>query len=408
MEDYYSLVIIAILAFVTPLLFARTSVPVVVGEMVLGLLVGAVLALAKAFFGYDLLPPSEAVEFLAFIGFIFLMFLAGLEIDFSQLEVGGRRALTRGVLIFVLTILLAYPMTVLVLQNLGVGVDPLYLTFILSTTAVALVLTVLREMRLSRTSYGQQVIIAALVADMSAMIMVTVYAINIEVVNTGDLSFAFLAVIVFASVFVSFFLIYKIGSLAIWRYPNHLARFFRPDDPSELGVRMCFAVIFLFFALSMIIGSEALTVLGAFLAGTVMSLLFQGGALLGKKLFGIGYGFLVPIFFINLGISFDFQSVLTPEALILLPLLFGVTVVSKVLPSILLSRRIDLERNLATGVLLTGGLTLMIASSEIGFSLGIIDATMRSVIILLAIILGTLTPILFKRLHHRYGLGGEV
>jgi hypothetical protein len=55
-------------------------------------------------------------------------------------------------------------------------------------------------------------------------------------------------------------------------------------------------------------------------------------------------------------------------------------------------------------VLLTGGLTLMIASAEIGFTLGIIDDGLRSVIILLAIILAALTPTLFKYLHKRFGL----
>jgi Kef-type K+ transport system membrane component KefB len=177
---------------------------------------------------------------------------------------------------------------------------------------------------------------------MGAMIMVTVYAINTEVVQTGNLSFGVLAALVFIGIFVFFFMVYKLGSFAIWKYPDALRRFFRADDPSEVGVRMCFAVIFIFVAISGIIGSEALTVLGAFLAGAVISLLFQGGALLGRKLFGIGYGFLVPIFFINLGISFDFESVLTWEALILLPLLFAIAVVSKVIPSVLLSRRINL------------------------------------------------------------------
>lgn len=404
--DYYSLVIIAILAFITPIVFSRSKIPVVVGEMLLGLVVGAILAVSRALFNYDPLPPSEPVQFLATIGFIFLMFLAGLEIDFGQLEVGGKRAFVWAILIFSLTILFAYPMTSALLGSLGLDVDPLYITLILSTTAVALVLSVLREMHLSRTIYGQQVMVAALVADMGAMIMVTVYAINVEVLKTGDLSFAVLATLVFVGVFAFFFMVYKLGSFAIWRYPEFLRRFFRADDPSEVGVRMCFAIIFIFVALSGIIGSEALTVLGAFLAGTVLSLLFQGGALLGKKLFGIGYGFLVPIFFINLGISFDFESVLTVEALVLLPALFLIAVVSKVIPSVMLSRRINIQKNLTTGVLLTGGLTLMIASAEIGLSLGIIGVGLRSVIILLAIILAALTPTLFKLLYKRFGLEG--
>jgi len=406
-SEYFSLLIIILLAFITPLLFTRIGVPVVVGEILLGLAVGVILYAYNSFTGTDLLAFGEPVSFLADIGFIFLMFLSGLEINFAQLERAGRGILIRGITIFAASLIVAFPLSAFLTGMTGIDLEPAYLTFVLATTSVAIVLTVVREMRFSRTEYGQKIIISALIADLGAMVLIAAYTIRYEALRTGDPVFGLTAITLFLLIFLFFYLVYRIGSWAIWYYPNMMKKFFRSDDPHEIGIRASLAIIFVFVALSAVIESEALAVIGAFLAGAVISLLFQEGALLGKKLYGIGYGFLIPIFFIHLGITFDFNAILNMEALILLPTLIGIALAAKMVPSIFLAGGGTPRRNLATGIILTGGLSLMIAAAEIGLRLRLLTPTLHGVLILLAIVFAVISPIGFKYMYRRFKLEEE-
>jgi CPA2 family monovalent cation:H+ antiporter-2 len=404
-EEYFTLLIIVTLAFITPLIFTRIGVPVVVGEILLGLAVGFIVWIYNSMTGQSLLLVGESVLFLATIGFIFLMFLSGLELDFARLEGMGGKAIFRGALILIGTILIAYPLTGLLGGISDRPIDAAYMTLVLSTTSVAIVLTVVREMHISRKKYGQQIIIAALIADMATMILITVYAISLQVLQTGDPIFGFIAILLFVMIFLFFFVVYKIGSWAMWYYPDLLKKFFRSDDPHEIGVRASLAIIFVFVAVSAFIESEALAVLGAFLAGAVISLLFQEGAILEKKLYGIGYGFLVPL--ITIGINFDFNAVFNVQALILLPLLLLIALAAKVAPSVLFAEKWNPKKNLTTGIILTGGLSLMIAAAEIGLRLGILDSTLHGVLILVAIIFAIVSPIVFKYMYRKFNLEEE-
>jgi Kef-type K+ transport system membrane component KefB len=406
-EEYFSLLIIVVLAFITPLIFTRIGVPVVVGEILLGLAVGLIVYIYNSLTGQHLLLVGDSVEFLATIGFIFLMFLSGLEIDFARLEGTGRKSILRGTLILVGTIAISYPLVGYLSYASGVAMNAAYMTLVLSTTSVAIVLTVVREMKISRKPYGQQIIIGALIADMATMILITVFAISLQVIQTGDQTFGLLAGFLFLLIFLFFFAIYKVGSWAIWYYPEILKKFFRSDDPHEIGVRASLAIIFVFVALSAFIESEALAVLGAFLAGAVISLMFQEGAILEKKLYGIGYGFLVPLFFINIGIGFDFDAILNVQALILLPSLLLIALAAKIAPAVLFAGKWNPPRNLTTGIILTGGLSLMIAAAEIGLRLNILDSTLHAVLILVAIVFAIVSPIAFKYMYRRFNLEDE-
>lgn len=360
---------------------------------------GAVFYIISRYIGEPILGDNSSVRFLAHIGFIFLMFLSGLELDFARLEKGGRQKTWLAVSSYVLCLVLTYPMVLLLSSWTTVSFDPLFVTLILSTTAIAVVLSVVREMRLSRSDDGQTLIVVALVADVAAMLLMTIYAITVDVQASDDIFFAVLAMLILAVIIVFFWVIFRIGSWSMWRFPETVKRFFHYDDPNELGVRASLTIVFTFVAISSVIGSEALTVLGAFMAGAAISMLFQKSKVLEQKLYGIGYGFLVPIFFINIGITFDFDAVLNVEALLLIPFLFMVVAIAKILPFVILSRGRPSRNLMTTGVLMTGGLTLMIAGAEIGRSLELIDETVRGLIILLAVIFAVISPTFFKKMY---------
>jgi Kef-type K+ transport system membrane component KefB len=126
-------------------------------------------------------------------------------------------------------------------------------------------------------------------------------------------------------------------------------------------------------------------------------LVFRHRGDLEQKLKGFSYGFFIPIFFIYVGVRFDLDALRHPGVLIGALALIGVAVVIKVAAaSILVLRGFRLREVFAAGVLLSARLSLVIAVAELGARLGIVDRTLESQVILLAIVTATLSPTLFN------------
>ena len=373
-SPYILLLLIAVFAFIIPILSGRIGIPAVVGEIILGVIFGLL--------GFSLEAEGRIVlDFLAGFGLIFLMFLVGLEIDFSKAGAQGAKTFIFGSLVFGLTL----GISVFLTDKLGYG---FYLAIILSSSAGGLILPTLRELGLLKSDFGQTILITAFVAEFATVLLVTVYTIHQEKGISGEL-------FLLALVFVLFFVLYYLGKLAIWHYPERLSAWFKSDQPSEIGVRAAFALLLIFVAISEVADVEA--ILGAFLAGVIFSILFRGGTVLEQKLFGIGYGFLIPIFFITVGMQFDLVA-LAGGGIYLVPILLVIAFVMKLAPSLLFIVRYSVKNSISAGVLLTSRLSLIIAMAAVGLELGLIDTKMESAIILLAIITGIICPTIFRKM----------
>ena len=373
-SPYILLLVIAVFAFIIPILSGRIGIPAVVGEIVCGILLGL---LGFSIEGEGML----VIDFLASFGLIFLMFLVGLEIDFSKVEVHGAKLFIIGTFVFIVTLGISIFLT----HQLGYG---FYLALILSTTSVGLIVPTIRELGLLKSEFGQTILISAFIADFTTMLLLTVYTIQFKKGITGEM-------FLIALVFILFFAVYYVGKLAIWHYPERLSAWFKSDQPSEMGVRAAFALLLVFVAISEVANVEA--ILGAFLAGVMFSILFRGGTVLEQKLFGIGYGFLIPIFFISVGMQFDLGA-LAGGGIYLVPILLVIAFVVKIVPSLLFLVRYSVKDSISAGVLLSSRLSLIIAMAAVGLELGLIDTTMESAIILLAIITCIICPTIFRKM----------
>lgn len=398
MEDGSSLapvLLVVGLAFLVPILlarFPRLQLPVVVGEILAGMLIGRS--------GLNLVHEDSILEVLAALGFAFLMFLSGLEIDFSMLSNAGRdnaklhqNPLILGLLILAGTITLAM-LIALVMSMLDLVASPWLPALILSTTSLGIVLPVLREKGQSSTLYGQTLLLAALIADFVTMVLITVVVavlsggLTLEVLLVGVLLVAFLLAARFMRQIVRF--------EPLRRTLEELAH-----TTAQIKVRGALAVMFAFVVLSQVLGAEV--ILGAFLAGALISLVSSpedpGDVEARHKLDAIGFGFIIPIFFIMVGVRFDLPALLSSaSALILFPVLLVAAYAVKVIPSLLLRSAYSQRQSLAAGVLLSSRLSLIIAASAIGLRLGIINSALNADIILVAIVTSTLSPILFSRI----------
>jgi Kef-type K+ transport system membrane component KefB/Trk K+ transport system NAD-binding subunit len=390
--SFIPLLLVVVLAFFVPVLLARfRRIPVVVGEIVAGIIVGpSLLGLVHG--------DEPTLELLAEIGFAFLMFLSGLEIDFSVLFAATRRTKKNGpnpILLAGLSFVLALILALIVgfaLTSGGYIRDPWMMTLILSTTSLGIVVPVLKERRLISSRIGQTILLAALLADFLTMFLVTLY---VALRSTG----LTLDILLIALLFVPVVLFYQFG--VRWLRIPGVRRIFDElaDATAQIKVRGAFAIMVGFVVMAEAIGAEL--ILGAFLGGVVASLLSgKGEEMLRHKLDAIGYGFFIPLFFVLVGVQFDLRAFLEePNAWVLLPILLVASFAIKVLSTVVFRLNFSWRETLSSGLLLSARLSLIIAASAIGLRLGAISESTNAAIILVAAITATIAPFTFNSLY---------
>jgi Kef-type K+ transport system membrane component KefB len=386
---FLPLLLVLLLAFLVPPLLARIRwIPVVVGEILAGIVIGHS--------GFHLVRDDVTLDFLAEIGLALLMFLAGLEIDFSLLSQRSRTRTQRYMpallasIVFILTLTLAGLLSFFLVRK-GFARDPWMLTFILSTTSLGVVVPVLKERGMSAGLFGQTLILAALIADFFTMLLITIYV----AVRSHGLS---LELLVVGTLFVMALLVYRIGLVRIRKLRLQKVVEDIRQASTQVKVHGAIALMLAFVILAKFVGSEM--ILGAFLAGAVLSLLSQpADDSTRQKLEAIGFGFFIPLFFISVGIDFDFPSLLKNRATWLLtPILLAAAFGLKLLPSMIFRIALPWRRALAAGILLSARLSLIIAASGIGLRIGAINEATNAAFILIAAITSTVAPLLFYAL----------
>ncbi|MDE0199628.1 MAG: monovalent cation:proton antiporter family protein [Caldilineaceae bacterium] len=408
--SFTPLLIVISLAFLVPLLltrFQRLRLPIVVGEIMAGIVVGS------SGFGW-VTHEDQLLTLLAEFGFVFLMFLAGMEIDFANLNIelpgvaraGGTRTdlstsqgrdrrtfgpLSISLMGFILTLALSAIVGFALLQ-VGLVSNPWMMALIMSTTSLGVVMPVLKEQELIRGRFGQTILIAALVADFATMILITVVIATISHGLTLD-------ILLISLLFVVFFLLYRLGIVSLNRFDS-LRRTLEDlsHTTARIKIRGAFTIMLLFVVLAEVLGAEI--ILGAFIAGAMLSLLSTREDLEAMhQLEAVGFGFFIPIFFIMVGVNFNLGALLgSSDALILLPFLVLAAFLVKLLPALLFRLQFTWRETFAAGFLLSSRLSLIVAASAIGLNLGIISESVNTIIILVAIVTVTAAPLVFNRI----------
>jgi Kef-type K+ transport system membrane component KefB/Trk K+ transport system NAD-binding subunit len=386
------------LAWIIPMflsLLRIKRIPSVIVEIFLGYFAGRLFLLNSN-------PESiRILEFLALTGFIFLMFLSGLEIDMDQVIysfprkrinplVLKKNPLVLAVICFVMTLILSYSGAIGLSEIVDIK-NLWYFALIMGTTSVGIIMPVLKNNGETTGSYGQSIIISAAVADILSIILFTFTAFIIK--NGFKIEIAYILFL-----FFFLFILYRLGSkFRNLPFLNKIS-FQVSHAASQLSVRGTILLVLIFIVISQYISTEVV-LLGAFLSGILLSLfLHKDRSLLIIKLDGLGYGFFIPVFFIMVGVKFDptslkeFQLTLIPFLAILLLLLFAV----KLIPSFILTSRFGSRRSLSAGFLLSSRLSLIIAASAIGLELGAITPGINASFIIMAVATCFLGPVLYN------------
>jgi Kef-type K+ transport system membrane component KefB len=395
-RSFAPLLIVVILAFVVPLFLSsvrgRLSIPIVVGEIVAGMIVG------RSGFGW-VSPDDGALDLLKELGFVMLMFLSGMEIDFRsfrrtdshQARQSSRWSpLSVAVLNFGATLLLA-GVFAWGLKWIGATNDSWMMGLILSTTALGVVVPILKEAGLSQTLFGQSILLATVIADFTTMFLISVMVAVISRGLTAEILLVFL-------LFVAFFFAARFGSFLsrIESLQKVIAEL--SHATAQIKIRAAFSTLLIFVVLAETLGIEI--IVGAFLAGAIVALLrTPEDRELSNQLEAIGFGFFIPIFFIMVGVDFDLPALLSSTgALLSVPLLLTAAVAVKVIPAFVFRLNHTWREALAAGILLCPRLSLIIAAAAIGEKLGIIDASVNAGIVLVAIVTVTASPLAFFRI----------
>tara|TARA_B100001123_G_scaffold312437_1_gene349483 strand:- start:853 stop:2007 length:1155 start_codon:yes stop_codon:yes gene_type:complete len=373
--DAISLVVISLGAFLLPLLAKKIKIPGIVLEIAYGIIVGPIL---------NLVSPSEFISGLAILGFLLLMFLSGFEIEIEKFQEKGVKALLLPTLMFLGTVLISF---FLVTQ-----LDyPFFLGLVLCTTSVAIVIPILRSDDTIKSNYGQMLFMTALLSDILTLLGATVLA---SVERSGGFGIRNLNVLLY---FIFVTLILRIVRRVAWWNPQLFSRMFDGNDPEELGIRSSIALMLTLVGVAVLFEIEA--ILGAFLAGTIFAFIFPNRGSLESSLKGFSYGFLIPIFFINIGLNYDISVFSNTEFYIGVMYLFAIAIVVKLLPTLLLAfSGVSFRQIIAGGFLLSARFSLIIAMAEIGVEIDLISKSIEQQIILLAVLTATISPIGYKLL----------
>jgi Kef-type K+ transport system membrane component KefB len=321
-DELRALFVILFVAALAPLLVdlpKRIRVPIVVAEITFGILIGPEV------FGFA--EPDGVVDFLSDVGLTFLFFLAGLVVDFDRIR--GRPA-RLGASGWVLSAAIAITIAG-VLQATGFVISELLVGVALCTTAIGTLMPILRDAGELETRLGPHILAAGVVGEFGPLMLMAL------LLTSGSRP-AVTVVLLIAFVVVSL----AAAFIALRARPPRVIRTIRRtmSTSGQLALRLSLVVLFGLVFLAGEFGFDI--VLGAFAAGLVIGLVTKGEEAeeLRVKFEGIGFGFLIPIFFVVTGMKLDLDALFSSVGTVLrLPLFLALFLVVRGLPVFVLYRK---------------------------------------------------------------------
>jgi CPA2 family monovalent cation:H+ antiporter-2 len=375
--DALALTLVIVFAGVVllPPLARRAGIPVIVAEILFGIIIGKTL--------FDLVPDDPIIDFFSSFGLVYLMFLAGLETELGKMSWRNlKKALAIGLVSVVVPFAAGYFIAP------WVEVHPLLLGTILCTTSLGLILPVLKELNLS-PRLSRLLLTSVILVDILSLFLLAFTLATIQ----GHLEARFFYSLI--GIVVLFFVPWIINKRRLRR--KITSKLFRKSY-FEMEMRVAFALIFLLGAVSLQLGFHS--IVGAFIAGLLISEILPRRTLESEKLQSFGYGFFVPLFFIFTGAKVNLLTVFTNlSSVTVLLLIIAVGMLAKVL-SVAVATRLSgvksARRSIAFGLFHTARLSLILAAADISIRLGLIDERLFSIFVILAVVTSTAAPALGK------------
>lgn len=388
METYAilrDLAVIVICAKAFGLLARRCKAPMVVGEIIAGLVIGPCLL--------NIVQPTDFINKMAEIGVVLIMFSAGLETNLQELKKSGFAAL------IIACVGVFVPLVGGSLLYMGIygfasfGTDEffkgVFIGSIMTATSVGITVEVLKEMGYLKSRVGQTILSAAIIDDIIGIIVLTFVLgfkdpdSNALLVSGKIVLFLILSVIV-GFIFYKLFKYYDDKHVHTRRIPI-------------IAISLCFAMAYVaerYFGIA--------DITGAYIAGIILCNV-RDAEYIDRKVNVNGYMFFAPMFFVGIGLKTDFSNVDTSMILFSAGFVI-VALLTKIIGCGLISKcfKYSWADSLKIGIgMMTRGEVALIITNK-GLGLGIIDSSYFTAVILLIIISSIVTPLLLKYLFSKY------
>ena len=367
----------AVAALIAGVVQPRLAIPVVVIELVLGIIVGPeVLELAE---------PDEFIEFFSSLGLGMLFFFAGYEIDFDRIR---GMPLRLAILGWVISLALAYAIGG-VLALTGLVLSLLYTGSAMATTAIGTLIPILSDAGELRTRFGTFLLAAGALGEFGPILLITL------VFSTQGALSSSLILVLFVGIAVATALVAVRGATVGWPLLERSL-----ETSGQFAIRLAVVMVFALAALASELGLDLL--LGGFVAGIIVRQALKGREVerLESKLTAVGYGFLIPFFFVTSGLKFD-MSALTedPIRFLELPLFLVLFLAVRGIPALVLYRNVlDGRDRRALAFFSSTQLPLVVAITTIAIEQGHMRASTAASLVGAAILSTALFPLIGLKL----------
>lgn len=380
LQTFIILGVIAVLIVLAPIVSKITRIPVVVIEMCLGCF--------GIYFG--LFSESKVFDVMAKVGFLFLMFLCGMEVDLRGFQNLGKRFIKNVLVYFVVL----YGISISVV--LGLGLNTIFIVAF-PVMSLGMIMTLIKD-------YGKDkqwldfALRVGVIGEMVSIAALTLISGFYHYGNSLKLYENLLILLVFIAGIVGIFWVFRI---LFWWFPNLKLLIMPHDDSANRDIKFVVMLFIIFVGLTLFLDLEA--TLGAFLAGMIVAIFFSYKQKLIHKLNDIGFGFFVPLFFVYVGSTLDFGLILqTPRYLLYgFYITLGMILLRYIAANIAFGRYFRNAKNILLFTL-SGSmpLTFLVATAKIAYDWNAIGEDIYYSFILAAIIEGIFFTIIIKLIYN--------
>jgi|WetSurMetagenome_2_1015567.scaffolds.fasta_scaffold32213_2 Kef-type K+ transport system membrane component KefB/nucleotide-binding universal stress UspA family protein len=384
------LIVIMVVARIMGYLFQLLGQPLVIGEIVAGLILGpSVLGALFPGVSRSLFPEQSVIvlQQLSQLGLIFFMFIIGMELDTQSFKKSANKAFLISaasiIIPFVSGIILAYYLS----QEFNIShLQFMYFALFMGTTmcitAFPILARIVQERKLTKTPVGIMAITVAAIGDVVAW---CILAVVIAIVKAGGISHALITILL--SVLYIMFMFYVIKPL--------MYRIGRVYASREAMVKPIVALVFLLILISSLV-TEAIGIhalFGAFMAGVVMPENLNFKRVFTEKIEDISLVILLPLFFVSTGLRTQIGLINTGHLWMICLLITSVAIMGKFGGTLLASRYVGLTWNhsLTLSVLMNAKGLMELIVLNIGYELGILSPEVFAMLVIMALITTLLT-----------------
>jgi len=343
------------------------------------IILGAVFAYA------GLIHHNYLFELVAEVGFLYLMFIAGTEVDIKKVLRTNSTLMKRILIYLVLLYLFSISFT------LYFGLGKIFIV-LLPLISVGLVVTLSKEygktpwltLGMTAGGIGEVISIAALTLSATAL--------------QAGFGFEFLKSMAALALFIFIiYLLFRVLQLLFWWFPEVGTALMPHEDNQEQDLRLSIGILFILVAVMLYLHLEL--AFGAFIAGMFIPTFFTHKQDLPHRLASYGFGFLIPVFFIYIGSTFNLEFLLM-EGLVTTALLITAAMVAmRVASSLVFKNILGYRASILLGLSHSMPLTLLIAVATIAYHSSSIDKLHYFAFILAALFQVIVVTVLIKLIH---------